>query len=704
VLAEESSGLANSGWLGVWDAKPRREKVDYSVGRPQAFRRWLVSGRNMESPNAARTQIDDGVDMVSARVGEPPVRAGRQTIEGNTGACAWWVADESMKARVNLPADRGPVSGQKMIARRYAARRTAPEALPGMEDLDPAMAQRLITTGTVGIPVADHDSFTLPPLHEFLTAHSLSLPTDVVDGGFKRDINTLFELPENRINKREYGIWSGKQAQGSRAAYLYGGPGVTLGARWSHLYKYYNLYKKTEFDRGVPVLKPEGNLIDWHLADQYQDFGDESGGFRFPRIAKIIYVFSYASERVASGADRGKYKLMLVTDAFITVWNPYNARIEFPRSCSMFIKLSKDLPMSFEWRANGQVKGEARLGEMLGGQPFLCQSPMKTARGGSRLFRMEPGETLLFTMTDSRAPISVANGSTEEPYYPGVGYSGGFATTKVLGSNRELVAPGSTRISVSLKPSNDAKAYTIGGVPTSQYVDFWIWDNSRRWPYYEHRGEIIARADTPFTRRMPEVKYTDVREVSLAQVVGGRRKQPFGAFIMEIKTALDSQDPSMAFLHSGIARLSSRVGEDRASAANERFEYKLEAMTGWESDIIQTTVSSHPAGPNHGFIGSGRTFGTGQTHFGHSEIPFLPMLSLSQFKHAGVGDGASILRATHWGFNSTPLPPYVDHAVGNSYARAPAGQAPRTRPGLRAPRPASGSRHSRGSGRYRPAP
>jgi len=91
-------------------------------------------------------------------------------------------------------------------------------------------------------------------------------------------------------------------------------------------------------------------------------------------------------------------------------------------------------------------------------------------------------------------------------------------------------------------------------------------------------------------------------------------------------------------------------------------------VTGWDSDIVQTTVSSHPAGPNHGFIGSGRTFQTGQTHFGHSEIPFLPIISLSQFRHAGTGDGASILRATHWGFNSTPLPPYVDHAVGNSYA------------------------------------
>jgi hypothetical protein len=668
----ESSSVVHPAWVGVWDSNVRG-RPDYTPGRPQSFRRWLVSGPKAESDDAPNQPLPDGVAVVSARDGKPAVLAGRVPIGSNQsrrppGAFAWWVADESMKARVDLPSDPTVEDDAMLIAQRYAARRSAPEVIPGMNGFDPLNADRLITVGTVGLNLTNQTSSSRPPLQSFLTADSLSLPVDVVAGGFKRDINTLFELPAKKINKREYGVWTGRSAKDSRAAYLYGKPGVTLGARWNNLYTYYNIYKDTVFDRGVPVIKPKGKLIDWHLADRYQDFGDEAGGFRFPRIAKIIYVFSYAADRVSSGADRGKYKLKLVTDAFITVWNPFNARIEFPANCSMFIKLSKDLPMSFEWRADGQVKGNARLGQMFGGHPFLCQSPMKTSRGGSKIFRMEPGETLLFTMKDTRSPIDVKDKTSNEPFYPGVGYRGGFSTTKVLGGDRELTGPGGTRIEVSLKPRNDAKAFNIGGVPTSQYVDFWIWDNVRKWPYYEHRGEIIARADTPFTRRMPEIKYTEVRSVSLAEVSGRGRKQPFGAFVMEVKTAQDSVEPSLAFLHSGIARLSSRIDSSDARAANERFEYRLETLTGWDSDIVQTTVSGNPAGPHHGFIGSGRTFQTGQTHFGHSEIPFLPIISLSQFRHAGTGDGAAVLRATHWGFNSTPLPPYVDHAVGNSYA------------------------------------
>ena len=662
----DSSGKSpNPEWVGVWDSNTSGN-ASYTTGRPAAFRRWLVSGSGGETLDSAKAPLVDGVTMMSARGGRLPVVVEPQEIHGQ-GGFAWWVSDDSMKARVDLPLDPSVPDDASLIGRRYGARRYAPEVIAGMNGFDAADAGRMITAGTAGISLAHQDPATRPPLPLILSSNSMSLPVDVVKGGFKRDINSLFELPESQIDKREYGTWSGSAAQSSQAAHLYGAPKVTLGARWNHLFSYYNLYKKTLFSRGVPVLKPEGALIDWRLADQYKDFGDSAGGFRFPRIAKIIYVFSYSSDRVTSGPSAGKYKLKLVTDAFITVWNPYNARIEFPANTSMYIKLSKDLPMSFEWLADKQVKGNARLGQMFASGSFsLCESPMKTARSGVDLFQMEPGETLLFTMSDAQAPSNVAKDASNESFYPGVGYKGGFSTTQVLGSGNELIGEGGTRISVSLKPRNDAAALVIGGVPTSQYVDFWIYDNSKRRPYYEHRGEIVARADTPFIGRIPEIKSTEVRSVSLMEVAG--RKQPFGAFIMEMKTARDSKVPSLAFLQSGISRLSSRIDGSKSSEALERLEYRLEAVTGWDSDIIQTTVGSNPSGANHGFIGSGRTFATGQTHVADSEIPFLPVLSLSQFRHAGVGDGSSVLRATHWGFNSTPLPPYVDHAVGNSYA------------------------------------
>ena len=49
--------------------------------------------------------------------------------------------------------------------------------------------------------------------------------------------------------------------------------------------------------------------------------------------------------------------------------------------------------------------------------------------------------------------------------------------------------------------------------------------------------------------------------LSLASVVG--RKQPFGTFIMETKTALDSEVPIPAFLNTGTTRLSSKLTANR---------------------------------------------------------------------------------------------------------------------------------------------
>ena len=267
---------------------------------------------------------------------------------------------------------------------------------------------------------------------------------------------------------------------------------------------------------------------------------------------------------------------------------------------------------------------------------------------------MSPGETVVFSL--KKNPDT---GSTQ--FWPGVYFTDGM--TKDITS---VTGDGSEKISVGLLPDQNANAATIDSFGNSQYLDFWIKDSVKGWPWYEHRGEILARADAPFVSQMKPVTADQVPSVALADVVG--RKQPFGAFIMETKTARDSVVPIPAFLNTGTTRLSSKVTADLAGFANERLEYKVAAVSGYDSDIIQVSLPNGSNGPNHGFIGSGSGPGTGQTHFLFSAVPTVPPTSLSQFRHAGTGDGASTLRATYWGFNSTPNAPYADQAIGNSYA------------------------------------
>ena len=640
--------LANPGWRGVWRSNPAPPK-SYQPARADFFSAWLVTTSDQPLVlDAARTPLQGESAVIREGGGVPEVRIPLLATP-DQGRLGWWTDDESLKARANLPRQVPPSKGDAAVA-AHAARRSAPETLSGVVGFQPSPANTaaMVSPGQLALGAKQWPDRQ----GRHFTADSRSLAIDVGNGGLKQDLSALFEQSPERI--AGFGKWTGGGSETDKKVYLYGAAGVAMGARWNHLYAYYNLYKDVTFVGSEARVEPQGKLIDWHLADQYVSFGDEAGGFRYPRMAKIIYVFSYTAVPVANPANAQQpYTLQLATDVFVTLWNPFDARIHFPLDTKFFAKFSTGLPMRFDWRVDGRSVSVLGLEDIIGGwfsKPF--NNP-----GGGRQFSMSPGETVVF---------SLKRGGSDTEFWPGAFYDAGMTNDGLLVGGGKIYGTGNETISVGLKPSEHGNAGGADALGNSQYIDFWIWDSKRGWPYYEHRGEILSRADAPFLKQMRAINATDVPSVRLAEVVG--RKQPFGAFIMETKTALDSSVPIPAFLNTGTTRLSSKLTSNLAEFANERLEYKVEAVTGFDSDIIQVTLPNNKNGPNHGFIGSGRGPGTGQTHFLFASIPTVPLTSLAQFRHAGVGDGASTLRATYWGFNSTPNAPYADQSIGNSYA------------------------------------
>jgi hypothetical protein len=637
--------LAHSGWRGVWRSNPTTPKA-YQAARADFFSEWLVTTTGQPlGLEAARAAIPGESRVIRKVDGMPDLRV-PVIPTPNQGRLGWWTDDESLKALANLP-DRVPPSKGAAAAAAHAAPRMAPESVPGVAGFDSSAgtAAALLSPGQITLAAG-----TWPdPQGLHFTTYSKSVLADVRNGGLKQDLSTLFEQAPDRIT--EFGKWTGSGSESDKKAYLYGPAGVAMGARWNHMYAYYRLYKDVAFSGSEPRVEPQEQLIDWHLADQFVDFGDEAGGFRYPRMTKIIYVFSYTAVKDPAASNPKPYSLHLGTDVFVTLWNPFDARIHFPLNSKFFAKFSFVLPMTFEFQVASQPKVTVSPGEINGTGWFqrYFNNP-----SGDRQFSMSPGETVVFSLKEDP-------GSGSREFWPGAYFDGMTSkVTQVPSGN------GTEKISAALKPAQPADAGGGDSVPNSQYIDFWIRDSVKGWPYYEHRGEILSRADAPFLKHMRPVNATDVPSVKLADVVG--RKQPFGAFIMEIKTARDSAVPIPAFLNTGNTRLSSKLTSSAGEFANERLEYKVEAVTGFDSDIIQVTLPNHPAGPNHGYIGSGRSPATGQTHFLFASIPTVPPTSLAQFRHAGMGDGASTLRATYWGFNSTPNAPFADQSIGNSYA------------------------------------
>lgn len=642
---DDPGTLANPGWRGVWRSNSGTPKV-YQAARADFFSEWLVT--SAEKPlvlNAARTPVPGETTVIRKADASPDIRVPIVTAP-NQGRLGWWTDDESLKARANIPLKTPPSKGDGAVA-LHAAPRPAPETLQTVVGFRPTLANAAAMLTPAQVSLGADKWPDRQGLH--FTTYSQSVMSDVRNGGLKQDLSTLFELPSDKIS--EFGQWTGGGSESDAKVYLYGQPTVAMGARWNHLYAYYNLYKDVTFYGSEPRVEPKSGLIDWHLADQRVSFGDEAGGFRYPRMAKIIYVFSYTAVKDPAVSNPKPYSLQLGTDVFVTLWNPFDARIHFPLNSKFYAKFSFVLPMEFEWQLDAQPKVTLGPGSINGTGWF---ERYFNYPNDDRLFSMGPGETAVFSLR--KDPVT---GS--QAFWPGA-YFDGMANT----ISQIPAGDGSETIKVGLKPAQPANAGGGDAVPNSQYIDFWIRDSIKGWPFYEHRGEILSRADAPFIQQMQSVNAADVPSVTLANVEG--RKQPFGAFIMEIKTARDSTVPIPSFLNTGATRLSSKLTASLGEFANDRLEYKVEAVTGFDSDIIQLTLPSNPAGPNHGYIGSGRGPATGQTHFLYSSIPTVPLTSLAQFRHAGVGDGASTLRATYWGFNSTPNAPFADQSIGNSYA------------------------------------
>lgn len=647
LAAESSAHVANPAWCGVWRSNPSTPK-SYQPARSDFFVQWLVT--TPEKPltmEFARTEIPGDSTVIRRTEGVPDVRIPLLATP-NHGRLGWWTDDESLKARADLPLEKPSSKGAAAVA-RHAAPRTAPETLPQVSGFKPTL-ENSIAMPTPGNLALGADKWP-DRQGRYFTTYSQSVVADVRNGGLKQDLNALFEMPADQITG--FGQWTGSGSESNSKVYMYGPPMVAMGARWNHMYAYYNLYKNITFAGSEPRVEPKVPLIDWHLADAYVSFGDEAGGFRYPRMSKIIYVFSYTAAKDTNANNPKPYSLQLATDVFVTLWNPFDVRIHFPVNTKFYAKFSTGLPMKFEWRVNGTTVNTIGLEDIIGGW-FTRQFNNPVA---DRQFSLGPGETVVFSMKKG------SSGTVE--FWPGAFFDDAL-TRDILVNGNKVTGAGDETISAGLKPAQHGNAGGGDAIANSQYIDFWIWDSSRGWPYYEHRGEILSRSDAPFIQQMRPVAATEVPSVALKDVVG--RKQPFGAFIMETKTALDSVVPIPAFLNTGTTRLSSKLTSNLSEFANDRLEYKVEPVTGFDSDIIQVTLPNNQNGANHGYIGSGRGPATGQTHFLFSSVPTVPPTSLAQFRHAGIGDGASTLRATYWGFNSTPNAPYADQAIGNSYA------------------------------------
>jgi len=359
----ESINAGNRYWTGVWDVRDDHP-FDYAAGFRDANGRidgtkrkpvWLISSENGDpSPSQPVSALSafGTVSLVGTNTWTNRVEAGLvETQDGGQTklkkAYAYWVGDEGIKARCNVPM---PQTNSLHVRRHdfLAAQRAAIENISGLSQY-PATNSRLkqvIRTGQLAR--LQVDPAALRSGYFDLTPFSRGVISDSARGGLKRDLTYAFSLsntdfqnlltsgrmPSYYLPQGLYGDSAGAHritafTEGYRnlitsdeVAVPAGGTGPSSPARyavvfpwergptWERLRSFFNLQHMEE-DGRVSAAKAEL---------------DQEGVY--PIITGVIMKFHPGIGPPGTGTRNGRVYL----DVQVVLWNPFNVTLEPPSS------------------------------------------------------------------------------------------------------------------------------------------------------------------------------------------------------------------------------------------------------------------------------------------------------------------------------------------------------------------------------------
>jgi len=205
---DAASGHGSRYWTGVWSNAAGADAAGeiYTSTPETRFEGWLVSGewQSLSSPDSTTVSLNQGVKLVgegtagnsaAAHVTVPLVEVKPGTGK-MTGRYGFWVGDEGMKARGNLPSAGSPSAPATDLT--LGARGGGWEivdgmaAYPGRGAPEEATLARLFTSPSISVALPSVRATA--PLHfHNLTMDSRGLLTDTLSGGLRMDLTPYLE-------------------------------------------------------------------------------------------------------------------------------------------------------------------------------------------------------------------------------------------------------------------------------------------------------------------------------------------------------------------------------------------------------------------------------------------------------------------------------------------------------------------------------
>jgi type II secretory pathway pseudopilin PulG len=377
------SSVANPMWTAVWNSEggdPVYLVSGNSFGKAQT--QSGASSRGNHRPDKKLSREDGSLLFGAGLPEDQQVFAPTVHLNGpEKGSFAFWIADEGVKARIDLKNPYRDATSDKDlhlaagVAQSNSIRHASADLKRGWP-ADDSKFGHLLSLEQAGLLNLGIPDFHRKYFHD-LTAHSRGLLTDAKNGGLKRDLTLAFE------NEDVFERWFGrKQASQTTPAasvtgvvitteggyqHTVGGPGPSpekfyisdefrnyrnkdAGPNWGILCHYYNLHKQVAAQAdSFPFILPhppanmQARRSSW---DPYTEYIDTSGSqdriytsdlqhnnnYVAPVPGRFQVAYRLRSRLVGIRPDgQRSYSIILEFKPVIGIWNPYNVTFRHHR-------------------------------------------------------------------------------------------------------------------------------------------------------------------------------------------------------------------------------------------------------------------------------------------------------------------------------------------------------------------------------------
>lgn len=667
------------------------------------FLGWLTSTAAFSAPDASNVpdvQASSGTGFVPLVADGSVIDANRRVymkptyLDGQKGAIAWWTSGDNSKALIATDRVAEPSS---VVAwqERLRGNGRADREFFGLEKVDQLGPDAVIpTTGSLKLvsPAAE-----LKKIHD-LTGYNRGLLTNTATGGWRRDLSLFSErysaLPSSRLplftlSPGKIQTYSKAPSSGNAAnpliypwaTYRNGASGsaweqVPPISSWTAMVDYMLQYKAINSSSATSTRMPVTTVSSPKGGAGGDRFKFVDQVRRFPQIARMQWIYSLTSlNEGANAPDKSKpYKAGLLITPVLSIWNPYNVRLDFN---AFEIRIQQTSPMRFQFKVGTQILPPSSISEITRTDTdtkgdFIYEGFVLRVPAGS----LEPGDSRIYGVNDPTPRIDSRaagqKGVLAVDLTAGYRPNGGYMFFG-LNKGQFVYAAGGESFGVE-RVSYDGATIEGGRDGIWKPGIGFLYDLVADGESFSHRmaynvselggDALAAELYPPLTRPVAAKQIASVEKEKnqpfASAIFGYRMASPMSGDLLRHKhlftKGMLQATPLCGYTEIGFGDHSNAVttmaGSGVYHPANAPYDFAFQDVEGWADSAV---IPEFERTTNRTYIVSGLASRNGLTRCVMAEVPTRPLQSLADLQHFDAR-------------NMNPITPFQFNLIGNGSA------------------------------------